>query len=482
MNTSALLRILIPGGVLNHHDLEEIIKLAKKFNVNDVQFGLRQDVNLLVDRSLINEIKEELEKNNFDYDFNTDWSRNIVTSYVSNRIYKSESWLTEGAFLDILDTFNFKPELRINICDPNQGLVPLLTGNLNFIASKTSNYWYLKIELPKWFKTETTWPTLIYSDDISKISKNIEEIYNTGDKYTIDELFEKVNKLFSDSSIKADIETSFPNVQLPFYEGFNRKGEGYWLGIYKRNYLFSVDFLDAASKLCYSTQINKICLTPWRSVLIKNIKKSDRFKWIKLLGKHGINMRHSSLDLNWRVPDFDEESINLKRHIISEFDKHEVRTYGLTFAIQTKKVDLDGMVMIKKRPSKSVFKSKKNVTYNIYHTKDFEVNQKEYDVFKRDIPFQDLSKVLKKLTIKFYEQQNLLSDENTPKKVSKKQKTVTIYSCKHCLTTYDQEYGDSTNVINAGTPFNKIADTFRCPVCDAPKTDFEPIEVEKNLI
>jgi rubredoxin len=194
-------------------------------------------------------------------------------------------------------------------------------------------------------------------------------------------------------------------------------------------------------------------------------------------------MRHSSLDLNWRVPDFDAKSLELKKHLVSEFDKYEVRTYGLTFAIQSKKVDLDAIVMINRVQSKSIFKSKKAAgNFNIYHTKDFEINEKEYITFAKNVSFNELSKQIKKLTVKFYAQQNLMYNDEVIKKTDKKKVLTTIYSCKNCLTTYDEKYGDEANAVEAGTSFDKIPDTFTCSVCDAPKSDYEAKEVEKNLI
>lgn len=473
----------MPGGIITHDNLIEIVNLSNKFNVRSIQFGLRQDINISVERHYLDDLKLYLNNLNFDYEFNTDWSRNIVTSYVANGIFPSENWLTEGTYLDILDTFDYQPKLRINIVDPNQGLVPLFTGHLNFIASKTNNYWYLKMELPKWFSVVTSWTSLIYSDDISKVAKNIEAIYEMEATLTLNELVEKINQVIHGNSRRIEQELKLPNVQLPYYEGFNKTGNTYWLGIYKRSYQFPIEFIEAISELCYNDNINKIGITPWRSILIKDIKEIDWIKWIKLLGKYGINIRHSSLELNWRIPDFDNFAIELKQYLVNEFDKHDIRTYGLTFAIRTKKVDLDAIIVIERIPVKSMFKDKKIAgNYNIYHSKNFEANSKEYILFSEDISYSSISKKLQQLTNYYYEQQSLPSEEEKKKTAKKKNEKQIIHRCKDCLTTYNAEFGDSVNHIAAGTPFEQLPNSYSCPVCDAPKSSFELVGTERNGI
>jgi len=110
----------------------------------------------------------------------------------------------------------------------------------------------------------------------------------------------------------------------------------------------------------------------------------------------------------------------LKQYLVHEFDKNDIRTYGLTFAIRTKKVDLDAIVVIERIPVKSMFRGKKlEGNYNIYHTKNFEVNTKEYILFSENISYSSIASKLQQLTNFYYEQQSLPINEgikNTTKK------------------------------------------------------------------
>ena len=47
------------------------------------------------------------------------------------------------------------------------------------------------------------------------------------------------------------------------------------------------------------------------------------------------------------------------------------------------------------------------------------------------------------------------------------------YTCKICGYVYDPEAGDPDNGVAAGTPFDKIPDSWVCPLCGAGKSEFE---------
>jgi flavin reductase (DIM6/NTAB) family NADH-FMN oxidoreductase RutF/rubredoxin len=49
------------------------------------------------------------------------------------------------------------------------------------------------------------------------------------------------------------------------------------------------------------------------------------------------------------------------------------------------------------------------------------------------------------------------------------------YKCTVCGWIYDPAVGDPDGNIAPGTPFEKIPESWTCPVCGAPKSDFEKI-------
>jgi rubredoxin len=50
------------------------------------------------------------------------------------------------------------------------------------------------------------------------------------------------------------------------------------------------------------------------------------------------------------------------------------------------------------------------------------------------------------------------------------------YVCQVCGYVYDPEEGDPDNGVSSGTTFEDLPDNWVCPVCGAPKDDFEKEE------
>lgn len=63
------------------------------------------------------------------------------------------------------------------------------------------------------------------------------------------------------------------------------------------------------------------------------------------------------------------------------------------------------------------------------------------------------------------ERANAQSEKDTP--------AMSKYICEICGYIYDPEKGDPSEGIQAGTPFEKLPDSWRCPICGADKTLFK---------
>ncbi len=108
-------------------------------------------------------------------------------------------------------------------------------------------------------------------------------------------------------------------------------------------------------------------------------------------------------------------------------------------------------------------------------------------LFRKDIEKENLGVYLVSLCKYFYEQQSqgesilhhIYRDEQIIAKAEAKD-TATIYQCQHCLTIYDQTFGDG-NDIPPGTAFADLNESYECPVCNAPKEDFRLLEKGSTL-
>jgi rubredoxin len=472
-----MIKINLPGGIVPAGELLDILVIAEDAGVTDLRFGNRQQLLFKVAASELEDVKNDLLISDIDYEVNEDSYPNIISSYVTEDIIYNAHWLKEGVYKDILDLFNFEPRLKINLADNSQTFIPFFTGNLNFISSDVSNYWYLYIRFPK-TNILYCWPSLIYSEDIPGISKLIEdEILSRRDVFydqpVIDgNLLHKTISAGNNFVIQPYSHTlQLPEFHLPFYEGFNRYGnKKLWLGVYRRNELFPVAFLKDICTLCLQSRIGQLYITPWKSVIIKGIDQPDRNLWGNILNRYIINVRHAANELNWQVEELSEEGLTLKRQLVREFEEADARTYRLCFAIKTQpKSGLFGSIFIIKQSGAD------EGLFQIVHTKDFNPNSKEFISYKTGIKKENLSSYLIQLCNHYYELQS--AEKLTSHLKTEADELITnntihqVYGCKHCFTIYDDTYRDDLNGIAAGTKFEAI-DHYTCPTCDAPKEDF----------
>jgi hypothetical protein len=334
-------KINLRGGVVSAGDMYEILVIAERSGATDIYFGTRQQLYFNIDADRIEDLEDGMLGADIAYEVDTDEHPNIVSSYVADTIFNTEGWLKEGVYKDIFDLFTHQPKLKINLADSTQTFIPFFTGNLNFISAGVSNHWYLYIRFPKTNQVSCC-PALIYSDDIPEVSKVIEEIiFNDKAKFydqrTVNEqLFFNLLKQRTSFAQPVTENLILPDFFLPYYEGFNRHGNNkHWLGIYRRNERFPLVFLKDVCMLCLQTRVGQLYVTPWKSLLVKNIDHADRPDWGSLLNKHRLNVRHAANELNWQTEDQCPEGLELKQQLVREFEEADLRTYRLCFAIKT---------------------------------------------------------------------------------------------------------------------------------------------------
>jgi len=470
-------RILIKGGVTSPGELKDIIGLLEAAGLNEVYFGSRQDLLFPLKGVEENQL-EHMSKFNTNIITKREY-QNIVSSYISADIFDMTHWLQGSTYLYILEGFDYQPELKINITDPKQRLVPLFSGNLNYIASENEDYWYLNVKLPHWQKA-AYYPVLIYSWDITTISKAIEDIYE--DVQDVEELFFILNKNLDTNNKTIEKELKVPYLTFPYYEGMNRMGlDQYWLGLYWRNNRYDLSFLKEFCGFCLDNSIGKICITPWKSFVVKGIQKQSRPALERFLGQWGINVRHSQLEMNWHLPVDDNEALELKKFLVRSFDQNDISTYGLTFGISNDvgKRSHFASVIIEKNSSPTIVKDfEVRPTYNVLHFENFDPNSQKYKAYAQDVDKIELPGLLMELSKKYFDQLGREVEKSEAPKIVVEQETKTIHQCQSCFTVYDPLYGDLSAGIEKDTAFEELPETYICSVCEAPKTKFEKAELK----
>lgn len=475
-----LQRIQVKGGIISPGELQKVISMAESIGLDALHFGSRQDI-LFPDTNKQKDITENHE--NFDLSlFSKPQEQNIMSSYVCIDIFPSTVWLRGTTYLYILEEFRRAPNLKINIVDPKQQMVPLFSGELNFIASEHEDYWFLYTKLPN--LDQEYYPVLVYTWDIAHITELIEDTYQNVN--SVQELFETLNKTTSLNSkiIKKRLKVDFS--PFPYYEGMNKMHTNqYWLGLYWRDNRYSMSFLKALCAFCVEYRIGKICLTPWKSFIVKGIQADYKLTLEKLLGQYGINVRHSALELNWHLPVDDQSALDLKKNLVLNFDQNDISTYGLTFAI-TSNQDRNRYftsIVIEVNPLPEISNSEFIVrpTFNVVYAKNFNPNSRSYVVYAQDIDKMDLPNLLMELTKIYF--QNLDGEKQEVIKpgalnLEDEKIVLEVYQCSNCFTIYDPSVGDEEVGVAPGTFFEDLPDNYCCSVCDASVSEFEPTEME----
>ncbi|MEK6477160.1 rubredoxin domain-containing protein [Catalinimonas sp. 4WD22] len=474
-----LVRVFAKGGIISPGDFSKVIELAQELGSDYVHLGARQDILFPIRISNMEKVNTLLQQLPLPYEHESKNCENIVSSYVTLDVMPATSWLAPHIYHYILDSFVYEPSDKINITDPTQGMVPLFTGNINFIASGIDNYWYLYIRYSALDTKPWCCPDLIYGFDIAKVAKAIEELRPVKNLIPLADIYARIKSELHFNTRKIEQPLEYPEMIFPYFEGINRtESDKYWMGLYWRNNRFTIKFLEVFCNQCLKTNIGIICLTPWKSILIKGVMEKDKLEWEKILGKYGINMRHSSLELNWHLPVADQDALELKNYLVRALDQQDISTYGLSFSIKTQKhvVLFTSIVIEREEPENE----EDAYQYNILYAKDFNPNFFEYYYYTRAVNRDIIPSLLIELSKKYYEQLNTkkvasASEKSQPHQESHK----LVFQCSECLSIYDEAYGDTLAKVPAGTPFSLLPDSFRCSVCGSPKSKFRQVELSK---
>lgn len=486
MKNVLTIKINFQGGIISPGNLYNTLVAATRVGIRYVSFGLRQQLLIAINNETLNPLVSVFKKLGIQYEIDNEKYPNIVSSYPAEEVFITNTWLSEGVYKDIFDGMDYQPELKINISDSNQSFTPILTGNINWVASLTAqHFWHLFIRFPK-TNIIYEWTEMVYTNDIPKISREVEKLILNNKELFYDNHKAKGEELFGMIETGKYITRHsegpavLPAFNLPYYEGLNRYNNNkYWLGVYRRDELFNIDFLKECCLLCLETKIGQLCSTPWKSIIVKGIEEKDKMKWSRLLEKYRVNMRHAANELNFQVEDNCLAGLQLKNYLVKQLNDEDIRTFGICIGIKTrKKSEVFSSILVRRKPLLSILGIGFFHVYDILCANNFNPNERTGFVFSSDNPKCLLGEQLRRSIIAFY---NSHADiQSIPEKTSaapnesvKKTITEYVHQCKHCLTVYETSVGEPQMGIIGGTEFELLPDDFTCPLCEAPKNDFE---------
>lgn len=411
------IKVNFKGGIIPPRHLYNILLAAGKSGILYVRFGLRQQLLFDVAIEVLDTITTELDTLGMTYEINNEEFPNIISSYPAEEVFIIDTWLNENIYKDIFESFKYTPRLKINISDSNQSFTPLLTGNINWVASPADpGFWYLFIRFPK-TNIIYEWKDVIHTKDIAGMSLLIEETilqerakFYDNNEVNGNELYERVRKNAFHAK-PAPEPLALPHFRLPYYEGLNRYNDKYWLGIYRRDELFSIKFLKEVCQLCLDTNLEQFCSTPWKTIIIKGILEKNRHDWNVLLDKYQINVRHAANELNFQVEDNNLQALKLKEQLVKYLNNDDTRTFGVCIGIKTrKKSEVFCSILVKRKSLFHIGKWGFIHSYDILCSKDYNPNERTAFVFSRDNPRFVLPEQLRRAVLSFYHQPGIEED------------------------------------------------------------------------
>ncbi len=467
MNIPGTIKINFTGGIVSPGDLYNILVAAGNHGCSRVRFGLRQQLILESEAVVQPALQQELSTLGVISESNLDAYPNITSSFCAEEVFITRNWLSEGVYKDILQGFDFRPELKVNISDSNQSFTPLLTGNINWVASPaTPHYWHCFIRFPK---TNIIYEAgcCVYTNDLPRATACIESALLAGlrDGAAVFAIVRKQSFLL----LEDPPALALPPFNLPYYEGLNRYNDKYWLGIYRREEWFSVAFLKALCLLCLRTRVGQFCITSWKSVIVKSIEEKDRPLWNELLAKHQLNMRHAANELNFQVEDHSTEALALKQFLVKRLNDTDCRTFGICFGIKTRpRSEVFSNILVRRKPWIRIGPWTMVYRYDICCSEDFNPNKRTAWVFSKNNPRWLLPEQLRRAVLAFYQWQLASIALPAPEKPKEKRKQpVWAQQCGECLSVYDGE-------TEAGGLLPADA---HCALCEAPHSSFNRVDL-----
>ena len=476
--------INFPGGIISPGELHNILVAAARAKVLFVRFGLRQQLLIDTPSYTIVRFTAALDAIGIDYQVGVNHSPNIISSYPAEEIFIQKTWLTEGIYKDILDDINYKPSLKVNTCNSDQSFTPMLTGNINWIASSQfEHYWHLIIRFPK---TNVTyeWNQLCYTNHIARATQALETLIKDHRAIFIDNRNARGEELFDlldqENFIlrPAEHRASLSTFNLPYYEGLNRYSNNkYWLGIYRRDELFSIPFLKKICQLCLDTKLGQLCCTSWKTIIVKGIEEQDKDLWNALLEEFEVNMRHAANELNFQVEDNCPDGLELKKLLVKHLSIDDTRTFGICFGIKTRrKSEIFSSILIQKRYLINFLGAKVLPVYDILCAKNFNPNERTGEIFSRSNPAFILPEQVRRAVFSFYKHRltaiNASPRDHIAPAEEKPLNAEFLYQCNSCFTVYNERIGDPEQDIPAHTEFKDVPDDYHCPLCEAEKESF----------
>ena len=398
-------------------------------------------------------------------------------------------WLDVGIIQSILAGIRLRPSFAVNVADPHQDLLPLTSGLLNFLAADEVDSWRIAIAADHHPRRgarapgrhdRVTLPYLVPSEYVAEAVRAAEEtVVDAGaeSSHLSEDLAHAIRVRLGTRLVHADAGQRLPPPEYGDYEGVHpvQSSSGYWIGMSAGTRPFRHRFLEQMCMRAAQQGIGAVFTTCWRSLVLKNVAQEHLPEWRMLLGRHGVRVRHADAALHWQVSDRLPEARELAGTMIARLSRRSIVTSGLSFAVTDDPTRHEVAVAIQPLADERLPLSGLRRRYAVRHREGFDRHNPGWLTFARRLRERDLAAALAVLTRRFYRDDGEPPTAEALPPEPPVEKRSGTWSRATCGNEYDPAYGDPLGEVAPGTAFAALPSGWRCPVCDSPPADYQPL-------
>jgi rubredoxin len=399
---------------------------------------------------------------------------NIVTTRPMAGRAGRTHWLSDGAYDSVLSQFMTAPAIPVNLSDPRQDVLPLYTGQINFIASTEPGFWHVSFNARGQLRPIVL-STAVHVDGVPAATFVIQNAIMHDNALDLPELQRNLMQNLGGSARELPQAAIAHHDEVRPIEGFefDAQSESYSLGIsalaQRLPGAFLVDLCLAARGLSIATA----GLTPWRSLLVHGIPAIARADFERLLLRHRVSIHTGAWDSacfqDFHTPGAVKAGADLLSALNDNFPHPGGLRIGLT---EHSGVIPDTPIVVRAETPPARWPFRPEPHFNVYVHECFDRFNPMLITCATGVAAARMADVVLNLVERFGAGQAPVVPVAPLAAPVLLRGGALIHQCAECHTEYSEQYGDPLGGIDAGTPFAELPTSWSCPTCGAPLTRY----------
>lgn len=395
---------------------------------------------------------------------------NIVTTRAATGMAQRTPWLSEGAYDHVLESFTAPPAIPVNLIDPRQCCMPRYTGQLHALASREPEFWHVGFNTapqgpPAWLAPA------VHSAGVAGVIRLIQQALVGAKGPDLARLHAQIEQQFQNHLRELTPGPPATPASCVPTTGFTLDVESgrYSLAIPALSQGLPCSFLVDLAVLGRRLAIATACVSPWKSLLVHGIPAEERDTFETLLLRYRINLAPGSWETfcfnDFRTPGVRQVSATLLRALNETFPHPgPLRIAFVEHPAITPELPILVRAEIRRGASWPLWSQAPR--FSLFMRETFGPEPGRLQPIATGLGVKELTGAVLAAVERFGHGEPARA--TTPIPAVSRAVTADAHRCTECGTEYTPLYGDPLGKIAAGTPFEELPATWRCPTCEAP--------------